>query len=73
MRKPNALVLDLMVRLQNARGLLPLVIGLLIWQLFGPAKSPYFHLLPHGSTASFFCLGAANFGQPLRRLFGHLR
>ncbi len=42
MRKPNASVFDLMTRLQNARGLLPLVIGLLAWQLFGPARSPYF-------------------------------
>lgn len=31
-----------MARLRSARGLLPLVIGLSAWQLFGPAKSPYF-------------------------------
>jgi ABC-type nitrate/sulfonate/bicarbonate transport system permease component len=31
-----------MAILQHARGLLPLVLGLGIWQAFGPAKSPYF-------------------------------
>ena len=42
MRKSKSVALGLMERLQNARGLLPLAAGLLIWQLLGPAKSPYF-------------------------------
>ncbi len=32
----------LMAPLQYGRGLVPLVLGLAIWQAFGPAKSPYF-------------------------------
>jgi ABC-type nitrate/sulfonate/bicarbonate transport system permease component len=41
MRKNHAFNV-LMAPLQYGRGLAPLVLGLAIWQAFGPAKSPYF-------------------------------
>jgi ABC-type nitrate/sulfonate/bicarbonate transport system permease component len=42
--KPSiwAIDLQLMAVLRYLRGLLPLILGLGIWQAFGPAKSPYF-------------------------------
>src|SRR6185437_815376 len=42
MRKGQAINLQLIAALQYARGLLPLLLGLAIWQAFGPEKSPYF-------------------------------
>src|SRR4029078_3985269 len=42
MRKAQAINLQLIAALQYARGLLPLLLGLAIWQAFGAEKSPYF-------------------------------
>ena len=42
MRRGQAINLQLVAALQYARGLLPLLLGLAIWQTFGPEKSPYF-------------------------------